>query len=61
MNKEIKWLPITPKAYDGSTLARHVEDPADWRGLTIDPDKLVPFGKSPLSFNQIVKRLKKGQ
>lgn len=38
-NKEIKWKPITPSAYDGSTIQRHHEDPADWRGVSKIEDR----------------------
>lgn len=59
--QQIRWREITPSAYDGSTIQRHIEDPADWRGITIDPGKHKPYGKTPLSFNEVVQRLKKGK
>lgn len=38
ITNEIKFRPITPKSYDGSTITRLLGEPNDWRGvLTIKP------------------------
>lgn len=67
MGKKIKWKPITPQSYDGSSLNFNHEDPADWRGVKghegllaeIDKGNHKPYGTYTPSFKEVLKLLKK--